>query len=145
MKEKICVWYQSLLINKISALFQIWRKLLSRKFSHFNDQTLHSLITVRSSKEVSESRIKSKMTNVKFDEEFCLSFPKLADSIFEKNDNQSLVNYQEDSKQGFGKSFERSKPKIIPHEKNSEHCWSSWWIQWNVKDCCKDATKVASK
>jgi hypothetical protein len=31
------------------------------------------------------------MTNVKFDEEFCFRFPELVNSIFEKIDNQSLV------------------------------------------------------
>jgi hypothetical protein len=30
------------------------------------------------------------MTNVIFDEEFCLRFPELADSIFEIIENQSL-------------------------------------------------------
>ena len=111
MKEKIRAWYQSLLINKISALFQIWRKLLSRKFSHFNDQTLHSLITVRSSKEVSESRIKSKMTNVKFDEEFCLSFPKLADSIFEKKWQPESCQLPRSQQAGVWKKFWKVKAK----------------------------------
>ena len=36
-----------------------------------------------------------KWQNAKFDEEFCLRFPELVDSIFEKIDNQSLVNCQE--------------------------------------------------
>ena len=33
MKEKSCVWYQSLLINKISVLFQIWRRLQLESFT----------------------------------------------------------------------------------------------------------------
>ena len=79
------------------------------------------MITVLSSKDVSESRIKSKMTNVKFDEEFCLRFPELVDSIFEQIDNHSLVELTR-SQQGLKKSFERSKPKILPHKKNLEQC-----------------------
>ena len=84
------------------------------------------------------------MTNVKFDEEFCLRFPKLADSIFEKIDNQSLVNCQEASR-GLEKVLKGQSQKLylIRKIQNTVEAHDEYNGMW--KTVVKDATTETIK